>query len=130
SSFSSSLGAHRRLSTPQARGSGFPELPGRRRRGHQSGAEHDAPPVPWRASVQLAVRVVFEGEPALFLHDGVKRPRESGSVFEVDGSAVSERLRDSGIGGAVGGASGAVAGHRFLLPGVAPLISVPYVKTG
>src|SRR5690606_6893928 len=74
-------------------------------------AEHDAPPVPGRASVQLAGRVVFEGETALSLYDGVERRRQGGRVVDVDGRAVADRLRDSVSSGFVGGAGGAVAGH-------------------
>src|SRR5690606_3124141 len=60
------------------------------------GTEHDAPCVSWRASVQLPLAVVFDGNAALKLHEGGKRPRESRCVVEVYGSAVSERLCDSG----------------------------------
>src|SRR5690606_17341351 len=72
-------------------------------------AEHDAPPVPGRASVQLAGRVVFEGDSALSLYDGVERPRQGGRVVDVDGSVVAERLRYSVSGGSVGDAGD--AGH-------------------
>src|SRR5690606_36608658 len=72
-------------------------------------AEHDAPPVPGRASVQLAGREEFEGETALSLYDGVERPRLGGRVVDVDGRAVATRLRVCLSGGREGGAEGAVA---------------------
>src|SRR5690606_1828774 len=77
--------------------------------------EHDAPPGPWRASVQLTLTVVFEGETALRLRDDVERPRQGGRVVDVDGRTVADRLRDSASSGSVGGGKIDFAHFRFLL---------------